>query len=350
MPICVAGMPHSGMSMIGRALGGLGVDLGPDSEARFARINAAVLETIGAAWNSPPAGDGSWTVRPELESLKREARTVSDALALAEPWGWADSASSLTLPFWRELFPDLQTLVCVRHPLELAAALEAEGTGSHAEALELWQAYYGAIDMLGERNVVTHFSLYCDDAHAELERIARALHLAPSSADLSAAAAMIEAPAADGSPSDADLPGEVRQLYERLLAHDAQPSRPDPIAEQKLELAHLRRELERASGQIEDLRAQVDAHAGWQRERDELLANLEEQLLERDEELSRAYEENEWRSGTESSLREENEWLREQEHEARHQLDSMQRTRLWQLGTGYWSLKARVRHRLRRAR
>jgi hypothetical protein len=376
MPICVVGMPHSGMSMVGRALSALGVDLGPESElppeaayadpsrnARFARINDAVLEAAGAAWNSPPESNGSWAGRPELEPLKREARSVSDALALAEPWGWVDPANSLTLPFWRELFPDLQVLVCMRHPLELARALDADGAASAAEALELWRSYYGVVDALGDRYVVTDLSRYAADGQAELERIAQELHLSPSPADVRHALATLEDPLEDltgsGARVEEELPAEVGRLYARLLEACARDDRGphSSIAEQRLEIAHLRRGLERSKGRIEDLRAEVEANAGWQRERDELLANLEEQLLERDEELRRAWEEHEWRRGTESSLREENsslrdenEWLREKENEARRQFDSMQQTRLWRLGTGYWSLKARVGHRLRRAR
>jgi hypothetical protein len=366
MPICIAGMPHSGMSMVGVALSALGVDLGPESElppevafadrsrteARFTRINDAILEAAGAAWNSPPVSNGAWAGRSELEPLKREARTVCEALALAEPWGWVDPANSLTLPFWRELFPDLQVLVCVRHPLELAQALDADGAASVSEALELWRAYYVAVDALGDRYVVTHFSRYGEDAHGELARVAKQLHLSPSPAELRHAIGTIDGVAGNGTLSEGDVPAEVEQLYARLLAATTRerPSDAGSIREQKLEIAHLRRELERAKGRIEDLRAQVEAHAGWERERDELLANLEEQLLERDEDLKRTFEENEWRRGIETALREENEWRRGNEEHARQQLEAFQHTRLWQMGTRYWSLKARVRGALRRPR
>jgi hypothetical protein len=349
MPICVAGMPHSGVTVVGRALRALGVDLGPESEARFAQINDAVLEAAGAAWNSPPESNGSWAGRAELEPLKREARMVCDALALAEPWGWADPANSLTLPFWRELFPDLEILLCVRHPLELAQALEAEGAVSASEALELWRAYYGAVDELGGPYIVTHLRRYGEEPRSELERVARALHLSPSAADLRDATAAVEDLPADGSATAADLPEDVARLYTQLIAANERQRAPSATTQQKLELAHLRRELQRAKGRIDDLRVQVEAHAGWQRERDELLANLEQQLLERDEELKRAWKENEWRRGVESALREENEWLRQNEQEARGQLESMRETRLWRLGASYWSLKDRLRDALRRS-
>jgi hypothetical protein len=42
--------------------------------------------------------------------------------------------------------------------------------------------------------------------------------------------------------------------------------------------------------------------------------------------------------------------LRGNEQHAREQLEAVQHTRLWRLGTGYWSLKARARGALRRSR
>jgi hypothetical protein len=366
MPICVAGMPHSGMSMVGLALSALGVDLGPQHElvpddpdidrsrrgARFARINDAILDVVDAAWNSPPENNGSWAVRPELEPLRHEARKVADSLALQEPWGWADPCNSLTLPFWRELFPDLQILVCVRHPAELARLLDGDGAASFPEAVELWRAYYGVIDDLGDDYVVTHFARYREDAECELERVARQLHLDPSPSELRLAMSAVEVESGTGGGSDPALPAEVRRLYSRLLGADAREraAQTAPSGEQKLEIAHLRRELERAKGRIDALYAQVEAHTGWERERDELLANLEEQLLERDQDLRAALEENEWRRSVESDLRAENEWLRGKEEAARQELQSVRQTRLWRMGTRYWSVKDTVRDTLRRSR
>jgi hypothetical protein len=364
MPVCVAGMPHSGISTVGLALGVLGVDLGPNHGppleapykdrsgvgARFTSVNDAILDALGASWSSPPEDGGAWLGLPQLEPLKESTRALADSLALAEPWGWVDPLNSLTLSFWRELFPDLQIVVCVRHPLTLADSLEAAGAASVPKALELWCAYYEAVD---DRCVVTGVSRLAEDPRGELVRVAQELHLTPSSAELQEAAGALEGLAGDASPSEGELPVEVERLYERLLATGPPRSAP----EQKLEIAHLRRELERAQARIEDLRADAEAHTGWQRERDNLLANLEEQLLERDEDLKRARDENEWRRGIESalreenrSLREENRWLGEKEEEARTQLDSMQQTRLWRLGTGYWSFKDRLGGRLRRVR
>jgi hypothetical protein len=330
-------MPDSGPSTVARALSALGIDFG---ERRFARINAAVL---AATSNLPPSENASWTDLPELEPVKREARTTFDALALIEPWGWVDPASSRALPFWLQLFPDLEVVVCVRHPLETASELEAEGT-TIPEALDLWRAYYSQVDQFRDRAVVTDLSQYSEDPQRELERVASELGLSASTVDLAHAAAAVDVVPANRSFVEAELPEEVARLYERLS--ETSISERTVITEQKLEIANLRRELERAKGRIADLRSQVEAHAGWQRERDEFVTVFEDKLLDRDAELKRAYDENEWRRGTELALRKENQWLRE----AHTQLESMQQTRLWRLGERYWALRDRVRGGLRRQR
>ena len=38
-------------------------------------------------------------------------------------WGWKDPRNSLTLPFWKELLPNLKVVVCVRNPIEVIASL-----------------------------------------------------------------------------------------------------------------------------------------------------------------------------------------------------------------------------------
>jgi hypothetical protein len=334
-------MPDSGPSTVGRALGALGVDLG---ERRCARINAAVL---AATSDSPPSTSASWTDLPELEPVTREARTTFEALALVEPWGWVDPASSRALPFWLQLFPDLEIVVCVRDPLELASELEAEGT-TVPEALDLWRTYYAQVDQFRDRAVVTDLARYGEDPQQELERVASELGLSPSTTELAHAAAAIGVVPVNRSLVEAELPENVARLYARLLETNVLER--TVIAAQKLEIANLRRELERAKGRIVDLRSQVEAHLGWQRERAEIMTGFENQLLDRDVELKRAYDENEWRRGTESalrkeskSLREENQWLLEKEEEAREQLESIQQTRLWRLGERYWALRDRVR-------
>ena len=338
--------------------------------SRFASINDQILATFDAAWSSPPPSNGSWASRAELEPLKGHALAVCDALALVEPWGWMDAANALTLPFWRELFPDLQVLVCVRDPLEVARAIDAEGAASVQEGLELWRAYHEAIEGLADEHVVTQLGRYREDAEGELERIAQELHLSSSSEELRRAARLVERDWSGSGASDTGAGEEARRLYSRLLAKGtgrmsgdrrgeaAGRNADDPLVQQKREIAHLRRELERSRGRADVLQQQLESQAGWENEREELLATLEVQLAKRDEELQRAWQENEWRQSVELASRNEIawvreqqevltrevEWLREQNDVLNRQIESIQQTRLWRMGSRYWTLKGRMRH------
>jgi hypothetical protein len=172
VPVCIAGMPHSGLELVSRLLGGIGLDLGPvsevlpspDGEGRFTQLNDEILRAVDAAWDSPPPRGRDWVHASQLEPLRRSAAELAGVLGLSEPWGWADPRNSLTLPFWRELFPDLRLLVCVRDPREVAASLQADGVISSQQALSLWEAYYGTLlDLTGETCVITHYDSYRDD-------------------------------------------------------------------------------------------------------------------------------------------------------------------------------------------
>ena len=118
VPICIAGMPHSGRSTVVRLLGGLGLDLGephggdePEGTPRFVELNDEILETAGVGWDSPSPPGRGWAQAPRLEPLLDRAEALCTALALSEPWGWAAPRNSLTLPFWREVFSDLRVLI-----------------------------------------------------------------------------------------------------------------------------------------------------------------------------------------------------------------------------------------------
>jgi hypothetical protein len=231
-------MPYSGISMVARILSDLGLDLGPEGELengnaddswgnrRFVRLNEEILDALDASWDRPPDDGGRWPERAQLEPLRQRATVISHGLALAEPWGWADPRNSLTLPFWRELFPDLRVIVCVRHPHELASSLEARGLASFSDALTLWRAYYGTSAALGnDEKIVTDYARYYEEPRAEVERLAEAVELKPSRADIRrAVAALVARNRVDVRREDTELPPDVRDLYRRLLEAASAPA------------------------------------------------------------------------------------------------------------------------------
>ena len=367
--------------MVARILDDLGLDLGPEGELlpksvngdescgnrRFLRLNDEILDALDAAWDSPPDDGGRWPHQPQLEPLRQRAAVVSNGLALAEPWGWADPRNSLTLPFWRELFPDLRVVVCVRNPHEVASSLEARGSASFSEGLRLWRLYYGASADLGDdERVVTNYARYYEEPKAEVERLAEAVGLKPSKAEIRRAVATLVTRSGDDVRSDdTELPSDVRDLYRTLLEAasasargQAKPSGVAPvaaaeqeatgdlrdaIAAQRLELEYLRLELVRRRGHLDALHIQLDVRAASDFELRQVIQGLEEQLLERDEEIAALRAEIEWRMQTENSLGRAVDALEEK-------VAAVEPTRLWRLGQRYWSLKQSIRQALRRGR
>jgi hypothetical protein len=374
-------MPFSGISLVARILDDLGLDLGPEEELslengnadeswrnrRFVRLNDQILGALDAAWDSPPDDGGRWSHRQQLEPLRQRAAVVSNGLALAEPWGWADPRNSLTLPFWRELFPDLRVVVCVRNPHEVAGALEARGSASFSEGLRLWRSYYGASADLGDdERVVTNYARYYEEPRAEVERLAEAVGLKPSRAEIRrAVATLVTRGGDDVRGDDAELPSDVRDLYRTLLEaasasargqakpsgvatvaaaeREATEDLRDAIAAQRLELEYLRLELARRRGYLDALHIQLDVRAASDVELRQVIQGLEEQLLERDEEIAALRAETEWRMQTEDSLGRAVDALEEK-------VAAVEPTRLWRLGQRYWSLKQSIRQALKRGR
>ncbi len=358
MPICIAGMPFSGTSLVAGVLRELGLDLGPEEE-RFGGLNDEILAAVGAAWDSPPADDGPWAQRSQLEPLRQRAAVVSRALALAEPWGWADPRNALTLPFWRVLFPELHVLVCLRDPHEVASSLEARGLCSYTSGLRLWRSYYQpTLDLAEDHRVVTHYARFSEDPRAEVERLAAAVGLRPSRSQIRRATASLNGHSATERPSeDPALPPDVRELYGTLLQGAASHGQAkatetafaiaeeetaaglwEANAAQRLELEHLRLELARRLGHAEALQTQLDARAAGDVDLTHVIHELEEQLLERDEEIATLREH---RLHAEDSLRRAVEALEEK-------LNAVEPTLLWRLGLRYWSLKQLIRESLRR--
>lgn len=201
MPIIIAGMHRAGTSMVARLLEGCGLDLGgpghfappaPDNrdgyweDLRFVALNDRILDRVGGSWDQPPALPPGWEAAPELEAERREAASL--VAGRAEPWGWKDPRTSLTIPFWRRLLPALKVVVCLRNPLEVADSLRARGYTSERFGLALWEAYHRALDAaVGDSfSLVTHYHSVLADPRAELARLLEFTGLHPSAAVLEA--------------------------------------------------------------------------------------------------------------------------------------------------------------------
>jgi hypothetical protein len=192
--ICVLGFSRSGTSLTANLLEVLGVDLGPSDamlsahetdnargywEARWIiDLNERILQRLGTNWWSPFPGAPGWEQDPAFDDLLEEARErFEDQFGDAPLRGWKDPRTTLTLPFWRRVVPQLRYVVCLRNPIDAVASVQRrpEPTLSVVEWGELWLEYTArALDQTRneERIVVFYEDFFRDDEHRQTKRLA----------------------------------------------------------------------------------------------------------------------------------------------------------------------------------
>lgn len=184
-PLCIVGMHRSGTSMVARLVRDAGLDLGPEEDLspakpenpdgfwenmRFVEINEHILAAGGGAWDMP--------VEIRAASAYPAARTKAEFAALrfrhGRPWGWKDPRNSVTLPFWRTIFPEMKILVCVRNPLEVALSLGKRNQISPEASLKLWLTYNERIlaNSSSEERLVIHYDAFFAEPDEQVRRIA----------------------------------------------------------------------------------------------------------------------------------------------------------------------------------
>lgn len=256
--VCVLGMSRSGTSVTARILNILGVELGDETELMepasgnnpagfwehggIADLNEDILATLGEAprqrWRYPPALPDGWERDPRLEPHRRAARSMLQESFAGKPlWGWKDPRTCLTLPFWQQLLaempgvgPNLRYVICVRHPLEVAASLrERDGMGRE-ESLRLWHRYMS--DVLrhtdDQPRLFVSYESYFGGWEEQAARLAAFLEKPPPSAATGAEVALHldeglrHHRQGEAASAERQLPADVAALYTRLTELAAQ--------------------------------------------------------------------------------------------------------------------------------
>src|SRR5207244_11812209 len=145
-------------------------------------------------------------------------------------WGWKDPRNSLTLPFWRDLFLGLKTLIIVRNPLEVAHSMRERNGTSYSFGLRLWEIYnWSLIEAAnGRESLVTDYDLFFEDAESELRRIVEFIGL--PDAHVASAAALVKKRKRHTHFTlehliDARIAPEVIELYRALISEAWAPER-----------------------------------------------------------------------------------------------------------------------------
>jgi len=216
--------------MVTRLLHACGLYLGPKSELMppqadnpdgfwehlgFVALNDELLSELGGAWDLPPKADED-VKHARLEPLHTKARVLIESFDSAKVWGWKDPRNSLTLPFWRDLLPDL-------NPLEVAHSMRERNGTSYSFGVRLWEIYNRRlIEATQEQErLVIHYDLFFKNAEAELRRIAEFIGL--PDADIASGAALVTKQRRHTRFSiddliDAGVSSEVIDFYHSLVS------------------------------------------------------------------------------------------------------------------------------------
>lgn len=203
-PLLVTGMHRSGTSMVTRLLNLCGLHLGAQERLlgphetnqagfweneEFVNLDDLILERLDGAWDAPPTrpiistaatalveefgATANGIVQAVLKSVGGNTHDDASDSPVWRAWGWKDPRTSLLLPFWRNLHPDLKVIVCLRNPLDVAVSLQNRGGSSERCGLDLWLRYNRTLwdDLPHTDHIVTHYESYFNDPELELRRL-----------------------------------------------------------------------------------------------------------------------------------------------------------------------------------
>ncbi len=230
--ICVLGMHRSGTSCLTGIMQGLGVELGEvftenlynkrgnRENSRIVILNDAVLNTNKGAWNRPVVVS-EWTPEQahERDSIIRELERRETV-----HWGFKDTRTLFTLPFWLEIIESPLFIGTYRHPHRVALSLNNRDQSPVEEGWELWRVYNERLLELAAHYgfALTDFDQPDDDYLADVLEKLIALGLDPG---LAARGHEFFDPAlrnqADSPVDNVALPADVLSVYERLRNYHA---------------------------------------------------------------------------------------------------------------------------------
>lgn len=139
----------------------------------FLQLNENILRSYGGSWDLPPSLADGWHKEESLQEARSNALDLIESFQAQERWCWKDPRSSLTMPFWLDLLPDMRVVVCLRNPLEVAISLRRRGISSIAFGLNLWKTYNRNLlaTVPQDQYIVTHYDTYFHRPQVEIRRV-----------------------------------------------------------------------------------------------------------------------------------------------------------------------------------
>lgn len=243
---------------------------------KIVELNDALLAHFGGSWQNPPADfPNDLAGLEKLAAFRPAALKALHSFEGHTPWGWKDPRSSLTLPFWSQLIPDLKLVICLRNPLNIVQSLVSRQTPVRS-GYALIETYYHkllqAVEQLKLPYIITHYDSYFYDGPAEINRVAEFCELEMSETQLEAACTSIQGQLRRHSASERDLlQSEIAfdglEFYLELCAQAGpvyqqfRQSQPENSLEAELPLSTAVRQqwsLERLEWALQQLQASQD--------------------------------------------------------------------------------------------
>jgi hypothetical protein len=159
-PVLIVGMHRSGTSLAARMLEAMGLNLGPPDRLAPAkpdnphgffenddliRLHDQMLDTANAAWDLPPDQISPALVNGWRRLFSKKAEELVAGIRAFAPdaprWGFKDPRLCMVLPFWLQLYPAADLVICLRDPFAVAQSLRRRNYFSMRNALALVDAY-----------------------------------------------------------------------------------------------------------------------------------------------------------------------------------------------------------------
>lgn len=130
----------------------------------------------GADWIDPPTFPDNWETDSQFTDLKDRANTlIQQDFSDYAIWGWKDPRTCFTLPFWQSILPEIDYVILIRNPVDVARSLErfiCIGC-TFERGLYLWSLHlrYAFKYTTGKRRILINVEDWTKDWKKELSQL-----------------------------------------------------------------------------------------------------------------------------------------------------------------------------------
>jgi hypothetical protein len=193
--IVVLGMHRSGTSALTRVLGLLGVQLpknlmpaNPANEAGYWEsidlhdVHEEILSSAGTSWDDILPFPEAWYTTEKAEQFQQKLLWVlRKDFNASELYVIKDPRISRFVPLWLHILREFRSvphfIICVRHPLEVAASLTERDGFAKAKALLLWLRYLLEVEKAtrGQRRSFVSYDALLSDWRGVINKVSHDL-------------------------------------------------------------------------------------------------------------------------------------------------------------------------------